>query len=94
MTKEEALALAATDWWKTKTPEEIVRFQLFEEKLCMNFSEFHKAIEQALGRPVYTHEFGLNRKGLQEEFLHDKPAPTIQEIIEMIPEAKRILVVS
>jgi len=27
----------------------------------------HEAVEKALGRPVYTHEFGMNRQGLKDE---------------------------
>ena len=92
MTREEAIALAETGWWKTASDQAIVGFQLFEEKLCMDFGDFHAAVERVLGRPVYTHEFGIFGN-LRREFLGDKPAPTLKEIIEMIPEAKRILAV-
>ena len=69
-------------------------FQLFTDKLCMPFTIFHAAMEKALGRPVYTHEFGLNYDGLVEELLGKKPAPTMQEIMEMIPADKRIIVIA
>ena len=91
LTREQAIALAETGWWKDKDPDFIVRFQLFEAKMCMDFGDFHEATENALGRPVWTHEFadaGL----LQQEFLGERPAPTFQEILEQIPEAKRIVV--
>lgn len=91
MTKDQALALYETKWWETKTPQQIAAFQLFEERLCMPFDLFHEAIEKALGRPVWTHEFGSKGR-LKEEFLGQKEPPTMQEIIELIPEAKRILV--
>lgn len=94
MTKEQAIALHDTGWWKNKTPEQIVRFQLFEPLLCMPFNDFHWAVEKALGRAIWTHEFGLNYDGLKKEFLGEKPAPTMQEILEMIPEAKRIIVMT
>ena len=67
MNKEEAIKLAESRWWENKTAEEIVEFQLFEDRLCMPFANFHKAIEEALGRPVWTHEFA-DRAGLQAEF--------------------------
>ena len=92
MTKEQAIALHDSGWWKSKTPEQIVRFQLFEPLLCMPFGDFHAAVEAALKRPVWTHEFGLNYDGLKKEFLGEASAPSMQEIIEMIPEAKRIIV--
>lgn len=57
MTKDEAIALAKTGWWRTKSPREIAEFQLREPRLCMDFSEYHEAVEKALGRPVFTHEF-------------------------------------
>lgn len=57
MTREEAITLAGSGWWKTKTASEIVKFQLFEDRLCCPFSEFHKAVEEVFGRPVFTHEF-------------------------------------
>ena len=92
MTKEEAIALAKTNFWESLTPEEIAKFQMFEEKLCMPFSVFHKAMEEALGRPVWTHEFGLNKDGLRHELLGDTPSPTTEEIMDLIPEDKRIIV--
>ena len=93
LTREQAIALAETGWWKDKSPREIVAFQLFETALCMDFGDFHLAVEKALGRPVFTHEFGLNLDGLQKEFLGEQPMPTFQQILDMIPEAKRIVVV-
>lgn len=57
----------------------------------MPFDIFHEAIEKSLGRPVYTSEFELNYDSLCKEFLGEKNAPTIQEIIEMIPEEKRLV---
>ena len=68
MTEEEAVLKAESGWWKDSTSDEIVEFQLYEERLCMDFSAFHAAIEDVLGRPVFTHEFGLNRDGLMEEY--------------------------
>ena len=92
MTTEQAIALAKTEWWKDKTPHDIVMFQLFEPRLCMNFGDFHKAVEESLGRSVWTHEFGLALDDIKKEFLGDKPAPTFEEIVNLIPEAKRIVV--
>src|ERR1700680_5089299 len=93
LSRKSAIAMAESNWWEGKTAQEICRFQLFETRLCMPFELYHKAVEEALGRPVWTHEFGsAGLAGLQKEFLGDKEAPTMAEIIELIPEAKRILV--
>ena len=92
MTKNEAIALYESEWWKHLTDFERAKFQLFEDKLCMPFDVFHKSIEATLDRPVCKHEFGRNHDGLQKELLGDAPAPTIQEIMDLIPEDKRIVV--
>ena len=92
MTKDESIKLAESKFWETMTYEEIAKFQMFEPKLCMPFGVFHEAMEKTLGRPVYTHEFGLNYKGLQKELLGECPVPTMEDIINMIPAGKRIIV--
>lgn len=93
MTRDEAIELAKTRWWKKQPCEIVARFQLQEEKLCMDFGDFHAAVEKALCRPVYTHEFA-NGKLLLDELNGKREAPTMQEIVEMIPEAKRIIVLA
>lgn len=57
MNKEQAIAMAESKWWEGKTAQEIAVFQLNEDLLCMPFNVFHKAVEEWLGRPVWTHEF-------------------------------------
>ena len=86
-----AIDLANSGWWKEKTAEEIVRFQLFIEELSMPFAEFHKAVEDVLKRPVWTHEFADFGR-LQEELLGERPPPSFVDIMDMIPKEKRILV--
>ena len=54
-------------WWRLDDPIEIAKYQLFEEILMVDFSTFHEGVEKLLGRPVFTHEFGLNYDGLKEE---------------------------
>ena len=92
MTKKEAIALHDSKFWEPMTYAERAKFQLFEPKLCMPFGVFHEAVEKALGRPVFTHEFGLNLDGLKRELLQISPAPTMEEIIDLVPAEKRIIV--
>lgn len=89
--REKAIALAKSEWWKEKTPREIAKFQLFTTELSMPFGVFHEAMESALGRPVFTHEFAF-ADSLAMELLGEKDAPTFDEIMELIPEDKRVLV--
>lgn len=94
MTKQEAIRLAESGWWKDRSAEDIVSFQLFEEKLCMDFGDFHQAVEKALGRPVWTHEFAFIHKpgGLRDEFLKNAPQRTFEEVMNLIPPDKRIVI--
>lgn len=91
MTEEEAVALAETKFWEKMTPREIATFQLYEDLLCMPFEVFHKSIEEVLGRPVWTHEFGLNRDGLKKELAGEAPMPTMRDILNLVPTEKLII---
>ena len=90
--KEKAIEFYNTGWWKNKTPKEICDVQLFTEELCMPFDKFHEAFEKCLGRPVFTHEFGLCFDDLVKEYLGEKQAPTLEEIISVLPADKTIVV--
>ncbi len=91
LTKEQAILFSESQIWADWSHEEIVKLQLFQDKLCVPFSRFHEAIEKVLDRPVYTHEFGLNYDGIVKEFLGEKESPTFEEIINLIPKEKLIL---
>lgn len=69
MTKDKAIELYETKFWEYMSFQEKALFQLFEERLCMPFDVFQEAIEKTLGRPVFTHEFARNKKGLEEELI-------------------------
>lgn len=90
--KEKAIQLYETEWWKEKSYHEIAEFQLFTKELSCPFDVFHEAVEKSLGRPVFTHEFGLNYDGICREFLGEKESPTMNEILHMIPQEKLIVV--
>ena len=60
----------------------------------MPFDEFHRLTEEVLGRPVWTHEF-VNMEGLYKEIvIGPSERPTFQEILDLIPPDKRIIVIS
>lgn len=92
LTKEQAIELAESGAWKDMNLRQRAEFQLLQDTLCMPFDVFHEAVEKTLGRPIYTHEFGLNRDGLIAELFESKEPPTIEEIIEIIPAEKRIII--
>lgn len=92
--RKAAINLAQAKWWEGKTARQITKFQLFTAEMCMPFPEFHKALEESLGRPVFTHELALNFDRIALEFLGEADAPTMQEIIDLIPEQKRIAIIT
>lgn len=95
MTKEEAIALYESRFWESMQPEDIAMFQLWEELLCMPFGVFQEAVEKTLKRPVWTHEFTMsNVESLKQEMLGLRSAPSMEDIINLIPEDKRILIQS
>ena len=91
LTKEQAIEFAQSGVWKEWTPDQIVRFQLFQDLLCLDFSVYHAALEEVLGRPVWTHEMA-NWEALQQEYLGMRPPPTMQEIVDLIPPEKRLVI--
>jgi len=90
MEYDDAVKLANSGWWNFATNEQIVDFQLNEERLCMPFDRFQEAVEKVLGRSVWTHEFA-RPENLRAELVGDRPRPTFQEICDMIPEDKRVV---
>lgn len=91
LTKEQAIAVAESKVYESWNADQIVRFQMFQDRLCMPFDKFHEAVEKVLGRPVFTHEFA-NLDNMMQEYLGTKPAPTFQEILDLIPAEKRIVI--
>jgi len=87
MTKKQAKKLYDSKFWTGMTFKERAIFQLFEDRLCMPFDVFHEAVEKALGRPVWTHEFAY-AESLRKELLGEKPRPTFEEILNLIPKEK------
>ncbi len=94
LTKEQVIEFYEKETWKELTLKQRAEFQMSQDLLCMPFEIFHEAIEKTLGRPVYTHEFALNIDGLMGELFEGKEPPTLQEIMEMIPEEKRIVILT
>lgn len=83
-------------WWleQKRNPRKFAYYQLKEEILLCDFSVFHKAISGLLGRPVYTHEFGLSSEKLVEEAeraYHEGHVPTEKESRRRVGESMQQL---
>lgn len=90
--RDAAIALAATKWWEGKPARDVALFALQTRELCLPMDELYRAFHDALGRPVYTHEIALDAEGLRLELLGERDAPSFDEIVNLIPEDKRIVI--
>lgn len=88
LSREEAVDFAASGKWKALDLAERAVLQLRQQRLCMDFSAFHAAITDLLGRPVFTHEFA-DPDLLWEEHLGLRARPDFDEIIAKLPEHLR-----
>lgn len=90
--REAAIALAQTNWWVGKPAREVALIQMHIAECCMPFDLFQGALEEALGRPVYTHELALSYDRLLMELTGEADAPSLEDIINLIPANKRIVI--
>jgi hypothetical protein len=90
--KDQAIAFCESRAWEQMDYAFRAKFQMTQPLLCMPFNVFHEALEKTLGRPVWTHELGLNPEGLKQELFQGAPAPSLQDIINLIPENKRVVI--
>ena len=90
LTKDEAIDLAKSEFWRTLTDAQIAHFQINQDKLCVPFERFHKAMTECPGRPVWTHEFA-DRDKLRDELNGKIPAPSFEEILAGLPLHKTII---
>lgn len=90
-TEEQATAIYESGVWKEWTDEQVVRFQLFQQLMCLPFIHFVKAIERFFNYPVATTAFVFH-KGMVIEYMrkteYDEP-PTFDEIVGYLPEELR-----
>ena len=79
LTVTEAIAFSDSGVWREWTPQQRAIFQLHQQLLCIPFPIFHEAVEQLLGRAVWTHEF-VNSDALIAEYEGKRPAKRMSEI--------------
>ena len=91
LTREQAIEIYQSGQWEEWSLEQRAYFQIRTERLCMPFDKFQEAVQEVLGRSVWTHEFA-QPENLIAEMEGILPAPTWEQIIEPIKD-KMILVV-
>ena len=90
-TKEEAIAFYENKLWEPLSQGQRALLQLEQDLLCMPFNVFHAALEYALGRPVWTHEL-VARESLMAELKGKKDAPTMDEILSLLPKGQLVII--
>ena len=69
----------------TWTKEDIVRWQFFQERLCMEFGIFHAAVEHILGGAILTHMFVTCQTKLEGAMLDKLTPMDLAEFATKIP---------
>jgi hypothetical protein len=75
LTRDEAIELAGSEWWKGLPARDVALAQLQQDYLCMPFGEFHRVVEDAAGRAVFSHEF-VNAEHIAREIDPSLPEPS------------------
>jgi hypothetical protein len=92
LTKDQAVAFATSEAYKTMNHKQIAEFQINQKCLCMPFRIFHEAVEKVLNRPVFTHEFGsLGIDGIRAEIMQGAKPPSFEDIIKLLPKEKTLV---
>ena len=85
--KDLAIKLINIKWWLNKKPEEIALVQLYIEEVCMDFSTFHKALEQALGQSIHIHQLVYEMAAFQDRIVRKYfggKKPTLKDLMKII----------
>jgi hypothetical protein len=92
LSKEEAIEIGKSGVWKEWDATKKVLVQLFNDLMCIPISEYQNALNEVLGRLVLTHELAYPDM-LRDEYLTLRPPPTMQEIIDLMPGDRPLIVV-
>lgn len=84
-------------WWEATDYLTIAYYQTNEERLAVDFSKYHEAVEKVLGRSVWTHQFASRRviedKGMYRQGNAELPTKTQdlcrEDIVELVNDAWR-----
>jgi len=88
---EETKAKYKEAWWKSDKAEVLFLGQIQEPILLIDFSKFHKATEQALGRSVETHEFAEPEE-LLDEYYKERPKATMEDVLNKLKRYEKPLI--
>ena len=78
ISQETALRIIDTKWWEGLEPRDLAEIQFGQRLLCVPLHILQLALEKALRRSVWTHEF-MDMKALRQELRGERAAPTHEE---------------
>lgn len=91
LNEQEAFSFAKNGVWKKLNDVERAWFQLYQTRLAMPISEYHRCMEMLLDRPVYNTEL-YDQEPLKVEVL-TKQKVTFQQMFDKLPREKIIMVI-
>ena len=80
LTEAQAIRFYQSEKWRRWPMARLGAFCIRQTRLCVPFDVFHEAVEAALGRPVWTHEFA-NQKRLIDELDGKRAKATMDDVI-------------
>jgi hypothetical protein len=92
LTKEQCVKIYESMLWEDLDDHQIIRLQLWQERLCMPLQVLKEALSRVLGRSVATHELGYER--IKKEYLGELPPPTWEEVVALLPDDKTVILKS
>ena len=94
LTRDEAIDLAGSGWWKDLPAKDVALAQLQQPRLCMDFDEFHRVVTEATGRTVFNTEL-VNAEHLAKEIDPHLPEPATRRktMAEMMNKKAKVIVV-
>ncbi|MHA2312803.1 MAG: DUF7736 domain-containing protein [Candidatus Thorarchaeota archaeon] len=66
LTKREAILFYVDGNWQEMSDLAIANLQLYQERTCVPFGRFHEALEHVLGRPIWSCEFVMLLRLMEE----------------------------
>ena len=77
--------------WESMTFEELAKFQVTQETLCVPFGVYRNAAERTLGRPLLNLQLVTGRERVKGELFGGTPPESVREVIDIIPLHKRMI---
>lgn len=92
MTEEQAIAFYDSRAWSELNSLQRSRLQLGQDYLCMPVNVFRDALDEALGRPVWSQEIRTqNRSTLIDELNGKAQPPDMRQIMALLPSDKNFI---